>query len=117
MFRFTIRDWLWATVLVGFALHSWAERCKWRGREVRLRQIHSAALSERDRDTLALKCYTLELQRLVKQANERAGNYADALRQVQMERLAAKIAEEQPSPAQAAVPPDTSDESARRELR
>lgn len=47
MFRFTIRDWLWASLLVGFAVHTWIERSKTVGERVMHRQMNDA-LIERD---------------------------------------------------------------------
>ena len=41
VFRFTIRDALWAMLLFGFGLHSWIDRSQGADRERRLRELQT----------------------------------------------------------------------------
>jgi hypothetical protein len=104
MFRFTIRDLFWLMVVIGFCLHAWTERftrdVAWRRRvDEEILQCVQAQERARKADARA------------KFADERAGRYARAAGQRQLERIWARhyeqAAEERAIPAAAEPTHDT----------
>jgi hypothetical protein len=78
MFRFTIRDMFWLTMIFGFCLHAWTERFS---RDVAWRRRVTEESAERADAVQRAK----EAESIAKIADERAGKYAQAARQFQNE--------------------------------
>lgn len=96
MFRFNLRDILWATALVGFCLHVWIDRTK----------CHRAYLERVREEVLERHDAQLRAKAAEQRANAAealANRYGDIARKLQEEAIARKAAE-----AMAATPSPSS---------
>jgi hypothetical protein len=86
MFRFTLRDLLWATALVGFCLHVWIDRNA--RHRAYLERVREEVLERHDAQLLAQ-----EAEQRATVAEALANRYADMTRRLQEEAFAREVAE------------------------